>query len=123
MTEIWERAKKAAVWYNKEEFIPRRDIRNVLWELIKEGDNLKETIENGNEQEKAYRKRIDELKEKLDASNKEGLEHHAIAVEYYEKLEAIQKWFKENEDRIDHDYADEDATGRVALRKILEDGT
>ena len=41
--------------------------------------------------------------------------------ELKDQIEAVKSWFKENEDCIDHDYADEDATARVKLRKILED--
>ncbi len=41
MTETWERGKKSVTYYNKEEFIPRRDVRNTIAELITEGDLLK----------------------------------------------------------------------------------
>lgn len=39
-----------------------------------------------------------------------------------DKLETIKTWFKENEQYIEPDYADEDAIGRTELRKILEGG-
>lgn len=37
----WEDSKKSMLFYNKEEFIPRRDIRNTLIQLIDEGDKQK----------------------------------------------------------------------------------
>jgi len=40
MTDAWERGKKSVTYYNKEEFIPRRDIRNTISETIAEGDKL-----------------------------------------------------------------------------------
>lgn len=38
----WKRYRRSVVFYNKEEFIPRRDVRNTIADLIDIGDELKE---------------------------------------------------------------------------------
>ena len=41
MTEDWDKLKKSVSYYNKEEFIPRRDVRNTINYLIDAGDMSK----------------------------------------------------------------------------------
>ena len=46
MTDSWDKFKESVEFYNAEGFIPRRDIRNTIADLLDEGDKLKEKAEN-----------------------------------------------------------------------------
>ena len=40
----WEKYRRSVAFYNKEEFIPRRDIRNTIADLVDTGDEMRKQI-------------------------------------------------------------------------------
>lgn len=77
MTDNWDKLKKSVRFYNKEEFIPRRDIRNTINYLIDAGDMFKGKAAKSDEHYRAMREfqqrnsnqayQIRDLKKKLEA--------------------------------------------------------
>ena len=89
MTDIWDKLKESVNFYNAEGFIPRRDIRNTIADLVDEGDKLKESLREALSQSRVngqhrllYQSQRDEAREKLEAveTQTKGLEGQLKAV-------------------------------------------